>query len=62
MKTAAWNVCSLYRAGAVDELVEEMDKHKADAWSPQEIRWPQGKKRIMILYSEKCTNKNWEER
>jgi hypothetical protein len=28
MRIAAWNVCRLYRAGAVNELVKEMVKYK----------------------------------
>ena len=45
----------LYRAGAVNELVTEMDKCKIDICALQEIRWP-GKgtlitKNYMILYS-----------
>jgi exonuclease III len=40
MKIATWNVCTLYRAGAMNELVKEMDKYKVDICALQEIRWP----------------------
>jgi len=55
MRIESWNVCTLYRAGAVNELVKEMDKYKIDIWALQEIRWPgKGtaiKKNYVILYS-----------
>jgi hypothetical protein len=28
MRIATWNVCTLHRAGAVNELVKKMDKYK----------------------------------
>jgi exonuclease III len=40
MRIATWNVCTLYRAGAMNELVKEMDKYKVDMCALQEIRWP----------------------
>ena len=30
MKTATWNVHTLYRAGAMNGLVKEMNKYKVD--------------------------------
>jgi hypothetical protein len=36
MWIATWNVRTLYRAGAMDELIKEMDKY-----AMQEIRWPE---------------------
>jgi len=53
MRIATWNVSMLYRAGALKELVKEMDEYKIDIYALQKIRWP-GKrmviKRIMRFY------------
>jgi hypothetical protein len=35
MWIATWNVRTMYRAGAMDELIKEMDKY-----AMQEISWP----------------------
>jgi len=40
MRIASWNVHILYGAGAVSELVKEMDKYKLHICVLQEIRWP----------------------
>ena len=61
MRIETWNVYTLYRAGAVNELVKEMDKYKIDIWALQEIRWP-GKGTVarnnyMILYSAHKSDK-----
>jgi hypothetical protein len=40
MRIAAWNVCMLYRAGAMNELAKEMQKYEIDLCDRQEIRWP----------------------
>ena len=40
MEVATWNVCTLYRAGVMNELVEEMDKYNVDICALQQIRWP----------------------
>jgi len=34
-------MCILYGAGAMNELVKEMDKYKIDICVLQEIRWPE---------------------
>jgi len=44
----------LYRAGAMNEMVKEMERYKIEVCALQEIRWP-GKGRVvkknyMILY------------
>jgi exonuclease III len=39
MRIATWNVRTLYRAGAMREMVKEMDKYKIDICALQEIRW-----------------------
>jgi len=39
MRIATWIVRPLHIAGAVNELVKEMDKYKADICALQEIRW-----------------------
>jgi hypothetical protein len=45
----------LYRAGALKELVKEMDEYKIDICTVQKIRWPGKrmviKKNYVILYS-----------
>ena len=55
MWIATWNARTLYRAGAMNELVKEMDEYKVDVCTLQEIRWPgKGtaiKKKYMFLYS-----------
>jgi exonuclease III len=38
MRIATWNVRPLYTAGAMNELVKEMDKYKADICALQEIK------------------------
>jgi hypothetical protein len=44
MRIATWNVHKLYRAGAINELGEEMDMYKIDVCmyvcAVQESRWP----------------------
>jgi len=39
MRIETWNVRPLHTAGAVNKLVKEMDKYKADICTLQEIRW-----------------------
>ena len=39
IRIAIWNVRTLYRAGAMNELVKEMDAYKVDICALQEIRW-----------------------
>jgi hypothetical protein len=55
MSIAIWNVRTLYRAGAMNGLVKEMDEYKVDTCALQEIRRPgKGtaiKKNYVILYS-----------
>ena len=49
-RTATRNVRTLYRAGAMDELVKQMVKYKIDVCAVQEISWPRNGtviKRIM---------------
>jgi hypothetical protein len=48
-------IATLYRAGAMNELVKEMDEYKVDICALQAIRWPgkgtATKKNYVILYS-----------
>jgi exonuclease III len=46
MRIATWNVGKLYRPGAMNELVKEMDKYEVDICALQDTGWPQ--KRTMI--------------
>jgi len=48
MRIGSCNVCTLYRAGAVNGLVKEMDKCKTDMCALQEIRWP-GKETVIKM-------------
>jgi len=51
-----WNVCTVHRAGAINETVKDIDKYRIGMCVLQEIRWL-GKgtvtKRIMILVTNK---------
>jgi exonuclease III len=62
MRTATWNVRTLYRALAMNELVKEMEKYNINICVLQEIRWPgKGtviKKNYTILYSEHKSDKD----
>jgi exonuclease III len=61
MRTATWNVRPLYTAGAVNELVKEINKYKADVCALQEIRWSgTGSviKKYMILYNGHKSDKH----
>jgi exonuclease III len=62
MRTATWNVRPLYTAGAVNELMKETDKYKADICILQEIRWLGTrtviKKNYMILHSGPKSDKH----
>jgi exonuclease III len=62
IRIAMWNVRTLYRAGAMREMMKEMVKYKIDICALQEIRWP-GKgtvlnKKYMILYSGNKSDKH----
>jgi hypothetical protein len=58
-----WNAWTLHRAGAINELVKEIDKYRIDICVLQEFRWL-GKgtvtKRIMILYSGHKSDKQFD--
>jgi hypothetical protein len=75
-RIATWNVRTLHRAGAMSELVKEIDKYNVYIYiyiyiyvcvcALQEIRWPgKGtviKKNYMIVYSgHKVTDMNVEQ-
>jgi len=55
MRIVNWNVHTLYRVGAMNELVKEMGKYKIDIYALQDIvareRNCDKKKNYMILYS-----------
>jgi hypothetical protein len=62
MRLVTWNVHTLYRAGAMNEMVKEMERYKIDVCALQEIRW-QGKgtvvkKNYMSLYSRHKSDKH----
>jgi exonuclease III len=39
MRFGTWNVKSLYRAGLLRTVVEEISKYKSDLVGVQEVRW-----------------------
>jgi len=53
---------TFYRRGAMNEWVKEMEKHKLDICTLQEISWPgRGtviKENYMLLYSEHKSNRH----
>jgi len=38
---ATWNVQSMLQAGKMDEIADELKKHKIKITAIQEVRWPQ---------------------
>jgi exonuclease III len=42
MRFGAWNVRSLYRAGSLRAVVEEISNYKIDLVGVQEVRWDGG--------------------
>jgi len=54
-----WNVYTLQRAGAINELVKQTDKYRIDICALQEIRWiGKGtvKKKLFYIVGIKMTN------
>jgi exonuclease III len=39
MRISTWNVCTLYRGGAVNELAKYLEKYTIDICAVQEIGW-----------------------
>ena len=62
MRLATWNVCMLYRAGALKELVKEMVDYNIVICTVQKIRWPGKrmviKKNYVILYGGHKSDKH----
>lgn len=61
MRRATWNVRMLYRAGAVNKLVKEMEKYKIDICALQENNLFIGFRASVTQYGErkcevKCIN------
>ena len=60
MKIGTWNVLSLYRAGALRNLIEVFNAYKMDILALQEIRWTgknlMERRECMVYYS--CHEKN----
>jgi exonuclease III len=42
MRFGTWNVRSMYRAGSLTAMAEEISKHKLDLVGVQEARWNRG--------------------
>jgi exonuclease III len=42
MRFGTWNVRSIYRAGSLRALAEEISKYKSDLVGVQEVRWGRG--------------------
>jgi exonuclease III len=62
MRIVTWNLSTLHRAGAMNELMKELDKCLTGICAVQEIRWPgKGtviKKNYVILYSRHKSDKH----
>jgi exonuclease III len=62
MRLVTWNVHTLYRTGAMNEMVKETERYKIEVCAFQEIRWPgKGtvvKKNCRILYSVHKSDKH----
>jgi exonuclease III len=39
LRIGSWNVLSLYKAGALKMLIEQLDSYKLDITAIQELRW-----------------------
>ena len=55
LKVGIWNVRSLFRAGAYEELMREIDRYDLDITAIQESRWPgqgeiSGCKHVFFFY------------
>jgi hypothetical protein len=62
MRIRTFKEPTMYRAGAMNELVKEMEKYTVDICAVQEIRWP-GKgtvtnKNYIVLFSEHKSDKH----
>lgn len=59
---AIWNVRSLFRAAAIEEVMEELIKYRIDLCAIQEIRWPKSgilsKKQGILYYNGSSHNRN----
>jgi exonuclease III len=42
MRFGTWNVTSMYRAGSLRTVAEEISKYKLDLVGVQEVRWDRG--------------------
>jgi exonuclease III len=42
MRFGTWNVRSMYRAGSLNPVAEEISKYKLDLVGVQEVRWDGG--------------------
>ena len=60
LNIATWNVRTLYKAGAMNELVQSLKKYNIDKCVLQGIRWPGSgiltKKYYTVLYSGQGTS------
>jgi exonuclease III len=63
MRFGTWNVRSLYRAGSLRTVAEEISKYELDLVGVQEVRWdgggtePAGE--YTFLYGKENENKNY---
>lgn len=62
MRFGTWNVRTLYRAGAAEELTRELVEYQMDITAIQEIRWPgEGtleQNGMIIIYGGNTQNKH----
>jgi hypothetical protein len=47
-----WNVRSLYRAGSLGAVAEEISKYKLDLVEVQEVRWDEGEYTFFLWKGE----------
>ena len=62
MRFGTWNIRTLYRAGAAEELTQELVEYTMDITAIQEIRWPgEGtleQNGMIIIYGGNTQNKH----
>jgi hypothetical protein len=46
MRFGTWKVRSMYRAGSLRAVADEMSKYKLDLVGVEEVRWDEGGRRI----------------
>jgi hypothetical protein len=58
MLFGTWNVRSMYRAGSLRAVAEEISKYKLDLVGVQEVRWDRGGTEPAAEYTFFCGKRN----